>query len=452
MLGNKSMKQNIYKTVLFSMAIVASLTSCRKESEVSGIVNPNNRICKTFSQQFDAVWNGMSQGYMFWGRDTVDWDQRYEQFKPVFEAFDARPASNPVTPSEYNAAYQGLFQGLLDHHLYGKFTVPKGQYEAIVSPGMNDYYHPDSYADMERREELRVLQQRLDFVQGSYYAYDPEDYGSFTIPGMYCALLKLRQGQYIGYFRFTSFYLSNVHTYYSILPQNDAVQEPLRKFYGPRYWDGVNSEGGYASDESVVGLIIDLRGNGGGSTADLIPFIGSLSQSSTLVGYTRVKDGFGRLDYSPWSKYIVGCPNLHLRKAKPIVVMSDINSVSCAELATMLIKNLPNGTFIGERTYGAVGALWPDSEHQHDYFYSGCFGDYDYYQYGRDIYRYKDFYPYYVYTSTYHMVDCDYNDIEGVGVKPDIEVLFNWNTLRNNQKDLQLNAAVDHIRKATREQ
>ena len=50
------------------------------------------------------------------------------------------------------------------------------------------------------------------------------------------------------------------------------------------------------------------------------------------------------------------------------------------------------------------------------------------------------------------MVDCDYNDIEGVGVKPDIEVLFNWNTLRNNQKDLQLNAAVDHIRKATREQ
>ena len=149
MLGNKSMKQNIYKTVLFSMAIVASLTSCRKESEVSGIVNPNNRICKTFSQQFDAVWNGMSQGYMFWGRDTVDWDQRYEQFKPVFEAFDARPASNPVTPSEYNAAYQGLFQGLLDHHLYGKFTVPKGQYEAIVSPGMNDYYLPDSYADME---------------------------------------------------------------------------------------------------------------------------------------------------------------------------------------------------------------------------------------------------------------------------------------------------------------
>jgi C-terminal processing protease CtpA/Prc len=225
------------------------------------------------------------------------------------------------------------------------------------------------------------------------------------------------------------------------------VQEPLRKFYGPRYWEGISSEGSYANDPTVVGIIIDLRGNGGGSTADLVPFMGSLTQSSTLVGYTRVKDGFGRLDYSPWSKFMVGTPRLHMNTEKPIVVLADINSISCAELATMLIKNLPNGTFIGERTYGAVGALWPDSEHQHDYFYSGCFGDYDYYQYGSGIYRYKEIYPYYVYTSTYHMVDCNYDDIEGVGVQPDIEVKFNGGTLMTGGKDLQLNRAVDYLRK-----
>ncbi|MBQ6069142.1 MAG: hypothetical protein IJK84_06535 [Bacteroidales bacterium] len=439
------MKYRIHKSAVIILALTITLAACRKESEVSDIINPNSRTCKTFTQQFEAVWNGMSQGYVFWGRDTVDWDARYEQYKPVFEEFDARPASRPVSAEEYNAAYQGLFQGLLDHHLYGMFTVPRAKYEAIVRPGVNSYYH-DMDPGSERREQLRVLKDRTDLVPNSYYAYDPEDYGSFSIPGMYCALIKLKTGKNVAYFRFTNFYLSVVHEVYSFIDHVETVQEPLRKFFGPRYWEGITSEGSYANDESVVGIIIDLRGNGGGSTADLVPFIGSLSQSSTLVGYTRVKDGFGRLDYSPWSKYVIGCPRLHLQEQKPIVVLADINSVSCAELATMLIKNLPNGTFIGERTYGAVGALWPDSEHQHDYLYSGCFGDYNYYQYGMDLYRYKETYPYYVYTSTYHMVDCNYDDIEGVGVKPDIEVKFDRHSLMNNHKDLQLNRAVDYLR------
>ena len=440
------MKSTFCTTFFVSLLLFATLSSCRKESEVSTLVNPNSRTCKSYTQQFEAVWNGMSQGYVFWSRDTVDWDARYEQFKPIFEEFDSRPASRPVTALEYNAAYQGLFEGLLDHHLYGMFTVPRARFEAYVNPGKNDYYHEmDPYT--ERREELRVLQQRTDLVPGSFCSYDPEDYGVFSIPGMYFALIKLKTNKNVAYFRFTNFYLSNVHEYYSVIANGDAVQEPLRKFYGPRYWEGISSEGSFANDETVVGIIIDLRGNGGGSTADLLPFIGSLSQSSTLVGYTRVKDGFGRLDYSPWSAYAIGCPRLHLRSEKPIVVLSDINSVSCAELATMLIKNLPNGTFIGERTYGAVGALWPDSQHQHDYFYSGCFGDYDYFQYGSDMYRYKDIYPYYVYTSTYHMVDHEYADIEGVGVIPDIEVKFNRNSLVNDHKDPQLNRAVDHLRK-----
>ena len=440
------MKYTLYKTAIVSLVVMMGMTSCRKDSEVSDLVNPNSRICKTYTQQFEAVWNGMSQGYVFWGRDTVDWDARYEQFKPIFEEFDSRPANRPVSVMEYNAAYQGLFEGLLDHHLYGMFSVPRAQYEAIVNPGMNDYYHDmDSYT--ERQEELKLLRQRSDLVPNSYYAYDPEDYVSFSIPGMYCALIRLKTNKNIAYFRFTNFYLSNVHEYYSVISQGESVQEPLRKFFGPRYWEGISSEGSYANDETVVGLIIDLRGNGGGSTSDLVPFVGALSQKSTLVGYTRVKDGFGRLDYSPWSEYVIGCPRLHLQKEKPIVVLADINSVSCAELATMLIKNLPNGTFIGERTYGAVGALLPDSDHQHDRFYDGCFGDYNYYQYGRDFYRLKDIFPYYVYTSTYHMVDCDYNDIEGFGVQPDIEVKFDRNSLINNHKDAQLNRAVDYLRK-----
>jgi hypothetical protein len=45
------------------------------------------------------------------------------------------------------------------------------------------------------------------------------------------------------------------------------------------------------------------------------------------------------------------------------------------------------------------------------------------------------------------MVDCNYDDIEGVGVQPDIEVKFNGGTLMTGGKDLQLNRAVDYLRK-----
>ena len=198
--------------------------------------------------------------------------------------------------------------------------------------------------------------------------------------------------------------------------------------------------------DGAESLVIDLRGNGGGSTGDLQPFIASLTQGRNVVGYTRVKDGFGRLDYSPWSEYQIPAPSNHILKEKPIVVLADINSVSCAELATMLIKNLPNGTFIGERTYGAIGALLPQSHRSHDVFYSGCMGDYDLFEYGPDAFLYKDLFPFYVYTSTFHMVDAQYRDVEGVGVQPDYEIKYNQERLIVDHKDLQLENAIYFIK------
>ena len=440
------MKLSVKKIVCVSLLLPLCFTSCRKESEVSDLVNPNGGKCRTYLQQFESVWNGMSQGYVFWGRDTVDWDERYERFRPVFEEFDSRPASNPVTAAEYQKAYTGLFEGLLDHHLMGEFCVPRGKFEAVVSPGRNDYEH-SSWSGYERSKQLEVLQKRPDLVPGSYAGYDPVDYDDdVRIPGTYFALLRLSESKMVAYFRFTNFHLMDIYTYHSILPGgNESCQEALRRFYGPRYWEGMTDIAGYANNDSVSALIIDLRGNSGGNTSDLVPFIGSLAQSPTLVGYTRVKDGFGRLDYSPWSEYVIDCPRLHLKKEKPIVVLSDINSVSCAELATMLIKNLPNGIFIGERTYGAVGALWPQSDSRHDLFYGGCFGDYNYYLYGKDYYRLKDDFAYYVYTSTYHTVDKNYGDIEGLGVQPDINVPFQMNSLFIREQDVQLDSAMAYL-------
>ena len=437
---------NRIKILLFASAVLAlSLVSCRKEP--LDMVNPNNRICKSYLQQFETVWQGMDQGYVFWEKDTVDWDARYEQYRPVFEAFDARPASKPVTFMEYYEAYTGLFEGLLDHHLTGRFYAPKGiprgGCEAWVSPGSNTYQHPTN-PSYERSLQLDILKKKA--IAGTYLASDPVSYGTLDIPGSYfCLIQGKNEGELIAYFRFTNFYMLQMYSYHTALPNSVSAQAPAKAFYGPRYYEGITTGAGYANNDSVVGLIIDLRGNGGGSVADLSPIIGSLSQTDTRVGYTRVKEGFGRLDYSAWSESIVKCPSIHLNKEKPIVVLADVSSVSCAELATMLIKSLPYGVFIGERTYGAIGGLYSGGSTNiyHDLFYGGCFGDYNYFENGPD--PYADVFSYYVYTSTFHMVDKDFNDVEGVGVHPDISIPYNRKRLESGYDD-QLDRAIRYIR------
>ena len=432
--------------ILLVLAISVCAVSCRKEPLDK--VNPNNRVkaCKTYLQQFLTVWEGMDQGYVFWDKDSIDWDERYDKYRPVFEAFDARPANNPVTQREYAEAWNGLFEGLLDHHLVGRFYSAKGKFEARVSPGRNTYEHSTT-STRERDIQLGILQRKA--IPGTFVGCEPFTYGKYDFPGSWFCLLKgANEGELIAYFRFTSFYMSRMpqlYATYSNLPNERTAQAAAKKFYGPQYHRGAITGAGYVNNDSVVGIIIDLRGNVGGSVADLEPLIGSLSQSPTLIGYTRVKEGFGRLDYSAWSKSIVDCPDLHMNKPKPVVVLADVSSVSCAELSTMLIKALPHGKFIGERTFGAVGGLYSGESTNvfHDLFYDGCFGDYTYFEDGPNIY--SDVFSFYVYTSTFHMVDRDFNDIEGFGVKPDIEVLYSARLLESGV-DNQLERALVYLR------
>ena len=161
------MKKSVFPLLALSL-LVLLFTSCRKEPLER--VNPNNRKCKTYLQQFETVWQGMDQGYVFWEKDSVNWDDRYEKYKPIFEAFDARPANKPVTAREYAEAYQGLFEGLLDHHLTGRFYSPKGNFETWVRPGRNDYSHTTTSA-YERQLQVNILRDRA--VPGTYVGFNP---------------------------------------------------------------------------------------------------------------------------------------------------------------------------------------------------------------------------------------------------------------------------------------
>lgn len=429
------------KTFLLISLAALLFASCRKEPVE--FTNPNNRYktCKSYVQQFEAVWQGMNQGYMFWEVDTVDWDARYAKYLPVFQKFDADPSK--VVLRDWYDAWEGLFDGLLDHHLTAYVWIPRFWNTWTISPGSIEVYSRDYYHWTNRDAQIAALK-KLD--TSNYCGFDPAYVADQQFAGSYFCLLpgKKGSGKKIAYFRLTNFmFMEHAGDAWQYLGNHvEDYERPLREFFG-NYTAGMNRDAWPNRDE-VESIIIDVRGNGGGSTADLNTLMGALTQSPTHVGYTRVKEGLGRLDYSAWTAFRVNTPGNHLMTSKPIVVLADVNSVSCAELTTMLIKNLPNGTFIGERTYGAVGALMPDSERSHDMFYNGCFGNYYLFENG-EAYNNTNF-EYYVYTSNYHFVDVNKEAVEGRGIIPDIEVAYDAEKLSRGI-DVQLNKALDFLRK-----
>ena len=394
--------------IKLSLLIVLSLASCRKEP--LEVTDPDRHFCTTYTSQFETVWTGIDQGYLFWDRDTVDWDEVYERMRPVFLEFDKRGSA---TDAQLTDAYQSMVRGLLDHHMYVQVKNLKTGNAVYADPAWDevpyrDYYH---YTFFEQQTALLATMPGVTEYKSGGNAFP-----------CFFALFPGSGGKKIAYLRFRSFQVTSVANYLSA-----ADLAPLRAFYGNGIVDGVTN--GWAGRDEVEAVIVDVRGNGGGQLADLKPVVASLSASDIDLGYTRTKEGLGRLDYSAWTPFVIPCPSNHLWGDKKVIVLTDVNSVSCSEITALMVQSMPNGTVIGERTYGATCPLISGG---HDMLYSGVFGDY-----GR--------YGYYVYTSNFDVVDKEYKSLEGVGVTPDIECVFDIDALMSGH-DNQLERALEFIR------
>ena len=187
----------------------------------------------------------------------------------------------------------------------------------------------------------------------------------------------------------------------------------------------------------LAGVILDLRNNGGGFVSDYRYAVGALLPSGGYQSHMlRVKNGSGRLDFAPVTPFIVGTyPDEHaVITEEPIVVISNSNSISMAENSTWGVTTLPNGYFIGTRTFGALSALADDPAY-YSGCYSGCFGV-------KEETTFYGFVPRYV-----CLFGDDQHIAEGVGFEPDEEVVLdvdNWNT---EMRDNQLERAIDYILK-----
>lgn len=105
---------------------------------------------------------------------------------------------------------------------------------------------------------------------------------------------------------------------------------------------------------SCNGLILDIRGNGGGMLTNAERLTSHFTNQRTLVGYTIHKTGPGHNDFStPQPEYIN--PSTGIRWQKPVVLLTNRECYSSANVFVRNMKCLDNVTILGDRTGGGGG-------------------------------------------------------------------------------------------------
>ena len=181
------------------------------------------------------------------------------------------------------------------------------------------------------------------------------------------------------------------------------------------------------------GVIVDVRGNGGGMVNDYQYVMGSLIPNEVFkVGDARFKNGVGRYDYSVLMPQVMNPLNVE-REAitEPIVVLSNCMSVSMSESTAITAKLLDNGRLIGTQTWGGLCFLTSDPK-DYSLTYASSIGE-------------KNKTPVYCYIPMMALFVDGMGIREGVGITPDIEVPLDV-TLFQQGRDSQLERALQYIR------
>ncbi len=106
--------------------------------------------------------------------------------------------------------------------------------------------------------------------------------------------------------------------------------------------------------EGCFGIILDIRGNNGGSLNNVETLASRFTNEKVLTGYIRHKTGTGHTDFSdPYPRYIE--PSTRLRYQKPVVLLTDRQCYSAANDFANVMKALPGVYLMGSTTGGGGG-------------------------------------------------------------------------------------------------
>ena len=108
------------------------------------------------------------------------------------------------------------------------------------------------------------------------------------------------------------------------------------------------------------GLILDIRGNGGGDLTNAEKLAARFCQEKTLVGYIQHKTGKGHNDFSEMEPQYLE-PSANLRWPKNVVVLTNREVYSAANDFVKCMKCFTTVKTVGDQTGGGSGLPFTSS-------------------------------------------------------------------------------------------
>lgn len=99
-----------------------------------------------------------------------------------------------------------------------------------------------------------------------------------------------------------------------------------------------------SSEQPLKGVILDLRGNGGGLLNEAVDIVNIFVPKNEMVVTTKGKTKSSLQTHATRNKEIDG--------GIPLIIMVDENSASASEIVAGAIQDLDRGVIVGARTYG----------------------------------------------------------------------------------------------------
>ncbi len=341
----------------------------------------------------------MNRNYVYWDVDSTDWEETYSQYRGIFSQLNLND-DNDVRQSVKH--FREMTKNLVDGHCFISFKHP-----AIADSVI--------YPLMERKEKLGLTsEQYFYFLKDSVYLDKGYLIGQDSENTLNNELLTTICGEINGdilYFSCNFFELSQ--SYHS--SSSESVKATLDYFFS---WTE-------RSSEESGGIIIDVRNNPGGDLADLNFLLGRLVDNPLNFGYCQYKNGDDPFSFTPEIKAYINPEPGGKDVELPIVVLADAYTASLAELVTNAVRAFPQGSFIGESTWGATSPVVP-----YEVYNSGSF----------EIHDFLD-----IQLSSCKFISLDGRVYEGTGFTPDIFIPHSAEAY-NAGTDLQLERAIELLK------
>ena len=267
---------------------------------------------------FDVFWQTFEEHYPFFEMKGVDWRAVRDRERPRVSA--------ETTDDDLWDILQGILEEREDAHTY------------LATADMKKFYHGQRADPNPLDKDGRA--RAFSVIDESYLEAPPESRCNDQM-----AIGRLPGG--VRYFRLTSF-----------------------NGYGDDFLDGLDCLEGVLDDllaepESIEGLVIDVRINGGGSDPYGLAIASRLATAEYLA-YTKETRNDPE-DPNSWTEgqHSIVRPTTGVGFTGPVVELTGINSVSAAETFTMaLIGRTPKVTRIGQNTQGVfsdvLGRMLPN--------------------------------------------------------------------------------------------